>query len=305
MPWEKLPTALEFANRQFAADLCRMRPQLYRYPDAGMTYGCFVTGNLVGMLSVLSYQYCGLQGLSIGTVCTDAEYRGQGIMGDLFAYLEREVFPVYDLLTLSGRKERYERFGFAKALCFPEYQFCPARDIGAVELRPVVGHGDDGTLFSIFSRYGNGVERQVDRLVDILTSNGNELYLLRRGENLSYVSCRRQDRMVAECCGSLPLTDVVAALSYLWGDGKITVRGTNNLIEPEFLRRCDGYTIRNHGNIRVNHGNRVMAALSGTGNRFEHDGQLSLEETYALFGYGAYRAPACTIPSSLLYLDGI
>lgn len=303
VPWDELPAALDFAGRQFTADLRRLRPQLYGYPDAGTTYGCFADGKLVGMLSVYPYRYRGLQGLSVGTVCTDMDFRGQGIMGALFTYLEQKVFPDYDLLTLAGRKERYERFGFAKALCFPEYQFYSAGG-GAIQLYPVEGHQEDETLFSLFVQYGNGVSRRRDRMADILTSGGNALYLLRRGSKRAYVSCRKEKRMVTECCGGLPVTDVVAALSRLWGEGKITVRGTWNFLEPDLLQTCDSYIIRNHGNIRINHGGKV-AALAESGLGLEGDEPLPLAETYGLFGCGTYRAPACPIPASLLYLDGI
>lgn len=305
VPWEDLPAVLEFANRQFSTDLGRLQPHLYGYPDAGTTYGCFSDEKLVGMLSVYPYRYRGLHGLSIGTVCTDINSRGRGIMGTLFTYLEHAVFPDYDLLTLAGRKERYERFGFAKALCFPEYQFYPARDSRAVEVYPVNGAEANEMLFSLFVQYGNGVVRRRSRMVDILTSGGNTLYLLQQGSKISYVSCRKRDRVVTEYCGTLLITDVVAALSRLWGEGKITVRGVHNSLEPELLRVCDSYTIRNHGNIRINHGNKVIAELSEGRPSLECEGVLPLEETYALFGYGAYRPPDCTIPSSLLYLDGI
>ena len=54
-----------------------------------------------------------LKMLDIGTVCVEENYRKQNY-AKMFAYLDQNVFPDYDLLYLSGDKTRYEHFGFIK-----------------------------------------------------------------------------------------------------------------------------------------------------------------------------------------------
>ena len=122
---EGLAEAVAFANCQFGLDFRQFQPKIYGFPDGGETYTYRKNGEIAGMLSVYPCIFQNYKCLSIGTVCTAPAYRGQGIMTALFTRLQEAVFPNYDIVTLCGKRERYEHFGFAKAMTYPEYWFCP------------------------------------------------------------------------------------------------------------------------------------------------------------------------------------
>ena len=302
---KELAAAVAFANRQFGLNFYHLQPKLYCCDSGGASYGCYVGGSLVGMLSVYPCEYKGLRCLSVGTVCTAPEFRGRGIMSRLFGYLEEAVFPDYDLLTLAGKRERYERFGFAKALCFPEYQLSRKGDDRDIIICPVEDQREEGVLAELCDRYGNGAARQPGSVTYTLSGAGHTLYLLRRGETVSYAACRTERFLIVEYAGSLPLMDAAAALARLWRRETVFLLGRYNCLEPELLKSCDGYFLRSHGNIRINHPAKVMAALGGEKGTDLPRSPLPLEETYSLLNWDSGRPPALRIPASLVYLDGI
>ena len=302
---KELAAAVAFANRQFGLDFYRLQPKLYRCNGSGASYGCYVEDSLAGMLSVYPCEYKGLRCLSAGTVCTAPEFRGCGIMSCLFGYLEEAVFPDYDLLTLAGKRERYEHFGFAKALCFPQYQLSRKGDDRDIIICPVEDQREEDVLAELCDRYGNGVTRRPGSVTYTLNGAGHTLYLLRRGEAVSYAACRTEQFLIVEYGGSLPLMDAAAALARLWQRETVFLLGRYNCLEPELLRICDGYFLRSHGNIRINHPAKVAAALEGEESVGLSRSPLPLEETYSLLNWDSGRPPALRIPSSLVYLDGI
>lgn len=302
---KELTAAVAFANRQFGLDFHNLQPKLYRCNGGGASYGCYVEDSLAGMLSVYPCEYKGLCCLSVGTVCTAPEFRGRGIMSRLFGYLEEAVFPDYDLLTLAGKRERYEHFGFAKALCFPQYQLSRKGDDRDIIICTVENQREEDVLAELCDRYGNGVTRRPGSVTYTLSGAGHTLYLLRRGEAASYAACRTEQFLIVEYGGALPLMDAAAALARLWQRETVFLLGRYNCLEPELLRICDGYFLRSHGNIRINHPAKVITALGGKNGRDLSRSPLPLEETYSLLNWDSGRPPVLRIPSSLVYLDGI
>ena len=279
---ESLPEAVAFANRQFGLEFLQFQSKVYHYPHAGETYTLRKNGKIAGMLSVYPADYQDMRCLSVGTVCTAPEFRGQGIMAALFEHLQRNVFPNYDVVTLCGRRTRYERFGFAKAMTFPEYWFYP-RHGSSLQLN-VAAERDDKLLYDLWENYGNGVRRPEERMLSILKSAGHEVYLLFDGTEWGYVSWKQQRQLITEYCGPWPVQLVVDALAALGGKGKIGIMGRYNCHDESLLRACDSYLIRNHGNIRISH--------------------TDVEKIYDICGYGG-REPEMLLPTSLFFLDGI
>lgn len=282
---EGISEAVAFANRQFGLDFQQFQPKLYGHADAGGTCTFRKDGRIIGMASFYPVFCNGLRCLSVGTVCTAPEARGQGVMTSLFAYLQRNVFPDYDIITLSGRKARYEHFGFAKALWFPEYWFYPRGGSSKFQIRPI-SRQDGEVLRSLWEQYGSGTLRPGERMPDILRSANHEAYLLYDGTEAGYVSGHRQKRVLTEYCGPWPAQTVADAMSALWGNAKIGMLGKWNCHDEALLQSCDSFSIRNHGNIRL------------------QTSQADLREVYQKFGYGG-REPERKLPSSLIYLDGI
>lgn len=302
---EEIQEAAAFAGSQFSVDFYKLQPKLYLHPENGDTYAYMENGKICGMLSVYPCLYRGLSCLSVGTVCTAPEYRGRGIMGKLFTYLEEFVFPRYDLLTLAGRKRRYERFGFAKALCFPEYRYAGADTAPEGTLIELPGQEAEEVLYSLYCRFGPGVVREKGQLLPVLKSNEHEVFLLQWGGELAYVCCSPKKRMVTEFCGTLEVLQMAAILGQEWGTGDITFLGQTNRLNERLARECDSYSLRNHGNLRINHPGRVLPVLGYKGLAAWGNTPLPLEETYRIFSYGVDAPPQCEVPSCLWYLDGI
>lgn len=280
-----LREAILFANCQFGVNYASFQPKIYCHESAGRTYSVRRDGKIVGMLSVYPNQYRDLKCLSVGTVCTAQQYRGEGIMCRLFAFLQEYEFPHYDIIVLCGKKTRYEFFGFAKALWFPEYLFYPAKCTGGITYT-LATKKDALLLSNLWNVYGTGVTRNSDAIFDILHSASHEVYLLSDGKQSGYVCGRRGKRILTEYCGPWPAEMVISAISKQWGSEKIGMMGAYNRHDDDLLRRCDSYIIRNHGNVRFG------------------KGSLNLQDVYDGFGHGG-KTPDIELPSSLIYLDGI
>ena len=279
---ESLPEAVAFANRQFGLDFLQFQSKIYDFPDAGETYTLRKDGQIAGMLSVYPVQYRDVRCLSVGTVCTAPAFRGKGVMTALFEQLERNVFPKYDIVTLCGKRSRYEHFGFAKAMTFPEYWFYAQ---GRGTLQPVPATANDYAVrYDLWMRYGNGVRRPQERMLAILQSAGHEVFLLSDGTQWGYISWKPQKRLITEYCGPWPVQSVVNTLATVTGDGKIGIISRLNCHDEQLLRTCDSYFIRNHGNIRIPN--------------------MDVEKIYDICGYGGGN-PHLTLPTSLFFLDGI
>ena len=279
---ESLPEAVAFANRQFGVDFLQFQSKLYGYPGTGGTYTFRKDKRIAGMVSVYPTAYRNLRCLSVGSVCTAPEFRGQGIMTALFEALERVVFPNYDMITLCGKRARYERFGFAKAMTYPEYWFYPKGDR---TIKPLSATKTDCImLYDLWQRYGNGVHRSKERMLDILSSAGHQVCLLTDGTQWGYVSWKQQKRLITEYCGPWPAQQVADALAGLIGEGKIGIVGQYSCHDALLLQACDSYLIRNHGNIRIS--------------------DMDVGEIYDICGYGRGDAQLL-LPTSLFFLDGI
>ena len=279
---ESLSEAVAFANRQFGLDFLQFQSKVYANSDLGKTYTIRSDGRIAGMLSVYPTEYGQMRYLSVGTVCTAPEFRGQGMMSTLFQYLEHHVFPNYDLITLCGKRTRYERFGFAKAMTFPEYWFY-SHGQGALRLTIALG-SDCALLYDLWKTYGNGVQRTPEGMLEILRSAGHEVYLLTDGVGYGYISWKPAKRLITEYCGPWPVQTVIDSVAALAGDGKIGIIGRYNRHDDVLLHSCDSYLIRNHGNIRIPN--------------------MEVEDVYHLFGYGGGEAKQL-LPTSLFFLDGI
>lgn len=279
---ESLPEAVAFANRQFGMDFLQFQSKLYACPEAGETYTFRKDGQIAGMVSVYSTAYEDKRCLSVGTVCTAPEFRGQGIMAALFEWLEKEVFTSYDIITLCGKRTRYERFGFAKAMTYPEYWFYPQGN-GTLKLLPAT-QSDCILLHNLWLRYGNGVRRRMETILNVLISAGNEVHLLTDGARWGYISWRQQKRLITEYCGPWPVQQVVDALCGSFETGKVGIIGRYNCHDTQLLNACDSYLIRNHGNIRIFN--------------------MGVAEIYKNCGYGGGDTKLL-LPTSLFFLDGI
>ena len=101
-------------------------------------------------------------------------------MRALFSFLEREVYPQYDAVSLLGQRRLYERFGFAKVYPFLEYAFCfPAQQTECGVERLDRGCRDND-LFTLYQQYGKGPSRSPALFFETAATNGHAVYWLMR-----------------------------------------------------------------------------------------------------------------------------
>lgn len=186
----QLAEAADFAAQQFGCDISAAQPKLYGPRAAGSTYGAFIQGKMAGMLSVYGMTYRSLRWLSVGSVCCAPLYRGRGVMRALFSFLEREVYPQYDAVSLLGQRRLYERFGFAKVYPFLEYAFCfPAQQTECGVERLDRGCRDND-LFTLYQQYGKGPSRSPALFFETAATNGHAVYWLEEHGRAAYAASR-------------------------------------------------------------------------------------------------------------------
>lgn len=166
----------------------------------------------------------------IGTVSTLPEHRGNGymsaLMNDALKETERDG---YIFSTLTGKRARYNHFGFEK--CTTLYRFDFERD-GLADTDGIILSDFDGTdetlnrLFEIFLATRPYVTRTKENFTDCLKISGSDITVVRaHGKICGYASfCRRKN-----CVQEINLTDysrlygVVQQLMYLNGLTQISV----------------------------------------------------------------------------------
>ena len=213
----QLAEAADFAAQQFGCDISAAQPKLYGPRAAGSTYGAFIQGKMAGMLSVYGMTYRSLRWLSVGSVCCAPLYRGRGVMRALFSFLEREVYPQYDAVSLLGQRRLYERFGFAKVYPFLEYAFCfPAQQTECGVERLDRGCRDND-LFTLYQQYGKGPSRSPALFFETAATNGHAVYWLEEHGRAAYAACREDHHRITELCGTMPVEDACRLMAACWG----------------------------------------------------------------------------------------
>lgn len=106
---------ITFVNHCFKKEFKQLQPKIYKHPEM-IKYHHWIReeNQLLGLLATIPIQLktptTTLNGIDIGSVCVDPNYRRQGIMTKLIQDCE-SLFLTQDFICLSNR-ERYERFGF-------------------------------------------------------------------------------------------------------------------------------------------------------------------------------------------------
>ena len=220
----QLAEAADFAAQQFGCDISAAQPKLYGPRAAGSTYGAFIQGKMAGMLSVYGMTYRSLRWLSVGSVCCAPLYRGRGVMRALFSFLEREVYPQYDAVSLLGQRRLYERFGFAKVYPFLEYAFCfPAQQTECGVERLDRGCRDND-LFTLYQQYGKGPSRSPALFFETAATNGHAVYWLEEHGRAAYAACREDHHRITELCGTMPVEDACRLMAACWGRPRCSIR---------------------------------------------------------------------------------
>ncbi len=174
-----------FAQRCFQTpneipDFAKLLPKVYREPEkTAREHLIFerdgrIRGLLYRTVTEMDTGSGHLRVGHIGTVCTDPDERGCGIMGRLMTKaLEELKAQNCAVAVLSGKRSRYERFGFIPSGVKTEFVLCEDNlsDMGiqAYSLRPFEAE-DAGSAYSLYMKKYPRMERQREIFADILGS---------------------------------------------------------------------------------------------------------------------------------------
>ncbi len=193
--------AIEFANYQFGLDFKKTQPKLYGYYGAGEHYACFDQGQIVGLLSAYPLVSMSIKVLSVGTVCVAEGFRGRGIMGELFDFASRKLFPEYELVVLIGSRERYEHFGFYKT--GKKIVFTIKRQSKTSYPFEIKEMTESTGIDPVLQMYNGGIQREKDRFFDILRSQCSRVYLIGLDGKQSYIVFNESKNAVFEIYGEI------------------------------------------------------------------------------------------------------
>lgn len=180
---------IAFANQQFSGDyqvdFIKIQPKIYHHPErfAHHHYIYEEQNQIVGLIGTYPLEYQGLKLLGIGTVCVNRNYRNQGIMQKMFAYLD-DVQKQYDIIYLSGDKTRYEHFGFYKTGKYVKYRLkfnaFKSKNYDVMNIQSYLHESQDvnQNLYQLYLDNSKGISRNADIFYDVLKTNQAEVYLL-------------------------------------------------------------------------------------------------------------------------------
>ncbi len=105
---------------------------------------------------------------SIGAVCTQKEYQGQGISTHLLSMAEKQMIKEHvDFCIISGRRGLYQRFGARDVGAIDKYQFIPdVINEHGFDIKPY--QNDVETLYSIYMTERIYYVRSKDEFRDLL-----------------------------------------------------------------------------------------------------------------------------------------
>lgn len=103
---------------------------------------------------------------SIGSVCTDSDYRGQGLASKLLEMAEEKMKQErIDFCIISGRRGMYKRFGAKDVGAINRYVYEPLETNDNLEYRKVAHNADE--LFEIYKNEEIKYRRDLDEFNDL------------------------------------------------------------------------------------------------------------------------------------------
>ena len=257
-------------------------PKLYRDPASAKEHLVIRDdGRITGLVGVVRNRLyaCGqaLHAAGIGTVGTDANFRGRGYMSEMMraavAYMKKENV---DVAFLGGSRQRYEHFGFTAAgLCAvfeltkqnlkdsqgrqraAQYGFYQMEGCGSGAERMLIGRlHKQKALYS---------ERMTRKLADILHTWGNQVFLITRdAAPVGYLVGRDDGICELETEAGCSLCEILYDYMHAFDKNHLTVHGIG-LYDTEKItalsRRAEDMALRNPCRALILNFTNVLSAL--------------------------------------------
>lgn len=185
----------------------------------------------------------------IGTVGTDAEYRGRGYMSEMMqyanSYLQKSKM---DFAVLCGNRQRYEHFGYAPSGLRAVFELTPDNVKSALRELPA---GRGGFGFSFYELEGRGqpdeielidrlhrqknvwCERSTNKLADILRTWETQVWIiLKNGALAGYLLGRDNGIFEIECEKDCLLIEILYDYMHQFHKRRLTLSGFG-LYDPQ------------------------------------------------------------------------
>jgi predicted N-acetyltransferase YhbS len=198
---EESQDLISLANLAFERDMERLVSKVYRseFDPASITWVADKQGELVGQTAVLP-QALNVLGKRlnvgfVGTVSVHPDHRGEGHMKALMNASIEEMRQNFDLGVLSGRRQRYEHFGFTPGGVTHKYT------INQMNVRDANTKQENYGFAPLFEQEGAlnfalamnkkrivNIQRSADLLPDILSNFGRQsIAILKNGKLTGYL----------------------------------------------------------------------------------------------------------------------
>lgn len=166
--------------------------------EDGVPVAC--AGNFRFILTAGGHKY---SASSFGTVSTLPQHRCRGYMTQMLNTMEKESWQRGDVFSvLTGRRARYERFGFEKFPSSYRFLFYPynATDPQSDNLRisPATAN-DKNALYALYLKTQPIILRTEDTFFDALHTSDAKIFAIRNGEELvAYFGFSERKRIITE-----------------------------------------------------------------------------------------------------------
>lgn len=258
---------LDFANYVFheREGFDQLLPKVYNHHPETARHHYLIKEDrrIVAMVGAFPQTFlCGTRTLSavgIGTVTTNPYRRDRGYMRLLMqAAMEEQAAKGADFAYLSGLRQRYERYGFAKAgvQAIVEFNGSNGKAVGDAALpyrfAPLEGAGDaalDAAVAAHDRRFYHAVRPRAQFAHICYSYNTRPYAVFHEDEPIGYLCYRQEDRTVSECYvehGASTMLPVIAAFhaSLALGKTGIRVHLFPDQFEalPPFTRVCESFS---------------------------------------------------------------
>ncbi len=186
---------VKFLNKVFHKPFPALIPSLYGKNKNMMEYHFVVEkeGVLVGAICAYPEDVttCGItiNGVAIGMVATDKKARGQGIMGTMLNHSEEVYKNKTDVMFLTGRRHRYEHFGYypGGVNYFYEISTMSIKKWGNENLYTIVKAKTERDYLEVnrlSQKRGSIVFHPLASESEVLKNWFSKLYLIKKGEDI-------------------------------------------------------------------------------------------------------------------------
>lgn len=183
-------------------------PKYYsKYNKDQIHFGLFLSNQLVASIGVYPFTLKRkdkiLNAAMVGGVTTLKEHRGKGYFYKLMSEVMSYCDSFFDLLVLSGKRERYNLFGFENAGLVYAFKIHKKveKDCKKVIKSEILNKNDLDNISKCLSLYNQSsqiAKRYISNFYDVISSWNGLPYLLKKEDEVVGYYCIKDDKCITE-----------------------------------------------------------------------------------------------------------